>query len=351
MRSLALIARRVVKGGVALSSRMFFWSGVGGGDDGEGVGEVSEGGGLRAGEGRGGSFTLAFFWFCGVGGVVFGGLGFFGEALGVSESPDRCDMKISVITATYEREGTVASACESLAEQSYPDVEWVVVDGNSKDGTLEVIEASERQPDVIVSESDRGIYDALNKGLKLVTGDVVGFLHSDDFYPDSGVLRRVAEAFEDSSVDAVYGDLEYVAERGPEEGEGREGNSGGFRVVRYWKSGEYGRQKFRRGWMPPHPTFFMRRKHYEDFGGFDERHGIAADYDGMLRYLWRERLNAVYIPQVQMRMRLGGMSNRSLGAMWRKSMQDLAVMRAHGLGISTLVMKNLRKVPQFIQRR
>ncbi|MFC5050666.1 glycosyltransferase family 2 protein [Rubritalea spongiae] len=279
-------------------------------------------------------------------------------------------MKLSIITAVYNREDTMAEACKRMAQQDYADIEWVVIDGGSTDGTLDVLKSSARQPDILISESDKGIYDALNKGLKNATGEVIGLLHSDDFYPDSSVLSEVAEVFKDSAVDAVYGDLEYVAER-QEKGERRkekvegaatesqevesengtlktENSNESFRVVRHWSSGEYDRENFKKGWMPPHPSFYMRRKYYEELGGFDLQYKIAADYDSMVRYLWKHKLHAKYLPKVLMMMRTGGVSNRNLKNIIQKSKEDYSVMLKNGLGVSTLLWKNFSKIPQFL---
>ncbi len=247
-------------------------------------------------------------------------------------------MKISIITACYNREATIEKCVASLATQTHPDIEWIVVDGGSSDRTLEVLGRAARLPDVLISERDDGIYDALNKGLSKASGEVVGFLHSDDFYPNDDVLTSVAERFEDSSVDAVYGNLEYVYAHQPQ------------RVLRSWKSEAYARDRFATGWMPPHPTFYMRRRHYEELGCFDPSYEIAADYESMLRYLWTHQLHALHMPKVLMRMRAGGVSNRSLGNMLRKSGEDLRAMKVHGVSRFALIRKNLSKLPQFFRR-
>lgn len=191
----------------------------------------------------------------------------------------------------------------------------------------------------MVSEPDEGIYHALNKGLSLASGDVVGFLHADDFYADPEVLTRVAEAFADDSVDAVYGDLVYVNKSDPD------------KVIRYWKAGHFEFSKLARGWMPPHPTFYVRRTVYERFGGFDTSFHIAADYDCMLRMLSQANLNVRYIPEVLVKMRVGGKSNRSLKNILIKMNEDARALKKNGVGgLGTLVGKNLSKVPQFFRR-
>ena len=248
-------------------------------------------------------------------------------------------MKISVITATWNCATTVGQAIESVLSQSHPAVESLVIDGDSTDGTLGVLESYRQRLSVLISESDHGIYDALNKGIKHATGDVVGFLHADDVFENSHVLAKVAAAFQDPTVDAVYGDLVYVQHDDINQ------------VIRYWKSGLYDETALSRGWMPPHPTFYVRRSVYERLGGFDTRYRIAADYDSMLRFLAVAKIRAVYLPEVLVRMRAGGLSNRSLKSIIRKSREDFDVLRRNKVGgVWTLLQKNLRKVSQFWQR-
>ena len=245
-------------------------------------------------------------------------------------------MKISVITAVYNNRATVAAALDSALAQTHDDVELVVIDGGSTDGTLEVLRGYGQRIAVLVSEPDRGIYDALNKGIRLAGGAVLGFLHSDDLYADAGVLRRVAGAFADADVAAVYGDLLYVRKDAPE------------RVVRTWRAGRFAPERLARGWMPPHPTFYARREAYAELGGFDTRYRIAADYDCMLRFLGRAGMRVDYIPEVLVKMRVGGASNRSLGNILRKSAEDYRALKANGVGgLPALAWKNLSKLPQF----
>lgn len=245
-------------------------------------------------------------------------------------------MKISVITAVYNNRTTIAAALDSVLAQSHDDVELVVIDGGSTDGTLEVLGGYSDRVGVLVSEPDRGIYDALNKGLRLASGEVVGFLHSDDLYADTEVLRRVAGAFSDVEVSAVYGDLLYVRKEAPE------------RVVRTWRAGQFTTALLARGWMPPHPTFYARRSVYEALGGFDTHYRIAADYDCMLRFLGRGGIRVDYIPEVLVKMRVGGASNRSLANILRKSAEDYRALKTNGVGgLTALAWKNLSKLPQF----
>ena len=248
-------------------------------------------------------------------------------------------MKISVITAVYNRAETIAEAVKSVHQQTYPNVEHVVVDGASSDGTLAILQnlALELNDFILVSEPDKGIYDALNKGMSHSTGDIIGLMHSDDFFADDLVLERVAKAFADDKVDAVYGDLMYVSKDNPS------------RVIRHWRAGEFRPSKLKRGWMPPHPTLFLRRRVLDRLGGYDTHYQIAADYDCILRYFGQGQINATYIPRVLVKMRLGGESNRSLSRIFRKSKEDyLALRRNHIGGLWSLVLKNVRKIVQFL---
>lgn len=248
-------------------------------------------------------------------------------------------LTVSVVTAVFNRVDTVGQALASVQAQTWPAVEHIVVDGASTDGTLDVLQAQRERIAVLVSEPDDGIYDALNKGLALASGDVVGWMHSDDFYANDGVLEQVARAFADPNVDGVYGDLDYVAKDAPD------------RVIRHWRSGDYDSRRLGYGWMPPHPTLFLRRSVIERWGGFDTSFRIAADYEAILRYLGRGRIRLAYVPEVLIKMRVGGESNRSLARIARKSLEDYRALRANGVGgLGALAWKNLGKLPQFFVR-
>lgn len=248
-------------------------------------------------------------------------------------------MKISIITAVYNREATIAQAISSMRSQTYENVEHLVIDGASTDRTLAAIEGARHERMRLVSEPDKGIYDALNKGVGLATGDVVGLMHSDDFFAHSEVLTKVAAAFSSADVLAVYGDLDYVMAEDD------------TRVVRHWRSGTYSPKKLRRGWMPPHPALFLRREVFKRHGLYNTSFRVAADYDAILRYFSREDLHPVYIPEVLVKMRLGGASNRSLGQILRKSREDYRALRMNGIGgLSALAWKNLSKLRQFAIR-
>ncbi|WP_315819871.1 glycosyltransferase family 2 protein [Paraflavitalea speifideaquila] len=219
------------------------------------------------------------------------------------------NMKITIITATYNSASTVRDTLESVACQGYHPIEHIIVDGLSIDNTLDIVKEFPHVAQV-VSEKDMGIYDAMNKGVRLATGEVVGILNSDDFYDNQGVISQVMTAFNDPLVDVVYGDLQYVKKNDV------------YVVTRNWKSGQYKRRYFYYGWMPPHPAFFVRRKIYDEVGLFNTDLRSAADYEMMLRILVRNNASASYIPNVLVKMRSGGMSNASLKNRLRANRED-----------------------------
>jgi glycosyltransferase len=248
-------------------------------------------------------------------------------------------LKVSIITAVFNREETVGQALASVAAQEYQDVEHIVIDGASTDSTLSEVRKFVRPGMVIISEPDNGIYDALNKGIMAATGDVVGVVHSDDYFASPSVLESVAQKFSDTGADAVYGDLDYVSARDTE------------RIVRHWQAGYYSRRKLARGWMPPHPTLFVRREVIDRLGGYDTNYRISADYEAILRWFGSGGITPAYIPEVLVKMRVGGESNRSLERILRKTHEDYLALRSSGIGgIGALAWKNLSKLPQFIKK-
>jgi len=296
-------------------------------------------------------------------------------------------VKISVITTSLNACGTIRDCLESVEGQTFPFVEHIVVDAASTDGTLEILNeykkdskqsaVSSRQYEEsefrMISEPDRGIYEGMNKGLRLATGDVVGILNADDMYPGPDVLEKVARVFEDENVDSCYGDLVYVKDkfsagsrqlaeefRGQEELPEFRGhvtstcprNSEDSKVVRYWKSGEFDPRKFYRGWMVPHPTFFVRRSVYEKYGYFNLDMGTAADYELMLRFLVKNRISTVYLPEIIVQMRTGGASNVTFRSRLDANRMDRKAWEVNGLKPYpwTLLMKPLRKVGQWVSR-
>ena len=245
-------------------------------------------------------------------------------------------VQISVITVTKECAATVNDCLASVAAQTWPHREHVVIDGASQDGTLALLEARRTQLAVLMSEPDQGTYDALNKGLARAQGDVIGFLHADDVFADDQVLSQVAAAFADPAVMAVYGDLQYVDKADV------------TRVIRHWRSAPFTPGRLARGWMPPHPTLYLRRSVYDRLGRFDTHYRIAADYDFMLRLFSQPDVVSVYLPHVLVKMRVGGASNRSLANILRKSTEDWRALRQNRVGgLGALALKNLSKLEQF----
>jgi glycosyltransferase involved in cell wall biosynthesis len=247
---------------------------------------------------------------------------------------------ISVVTATRNCLDSIRDCIESVASQSWSSRQHIVVDGASTDGTLAVLQTYRHQLAALHSAPDNGIYDALNKGIALSTGEIVGFLHADDVYASPNTLARIAACFQDPSVCAVYGDLQYVK---------RDNLS---QTVRHWKTRPYSATRLAWGWMPPHPTLYVRREWYQRIGGFDTSFRIAADYLSIRRLFSDPAFHALYIPEVLVSMRLGGMSNKSIRNIVRKSAEDWRVLRetrGGSLGgVGALVWKNLSKLGQFI---
>jgi len=209
-------------------------------------------------------------------------------------------MKISIVTAVYNRSATIADAIESVVAQTYPDIEYITVDGLSNDGTEEVISQFSDSISIQIRESDNGIYDALNKGIEAATGDVVGFLHADDMFASDHATQWIADAFADDAYDAVFGYLIYVDGKDPS------------KIVRYWTTNRYSRSRFRRGWMPPHPTVYVRKEIYDKLGMYRTDLGSSADYECMIRLMYKHKIRVGYVPKIIIKMRTGGQSNASL---------------------------------------
>lgn len=248
-------------------------------------------------------------------------------------------MKISVVTAVMNGRATLPRMMDSLLGQSHLDVEHVVQDGGSTDGTVGYLQEAGHPNMALVSAPDSGIYDAINAGIRRAAGDVIGLLHADDHLAAPDILAKVADTLHDPAIDGVYGDLQYVA---------RDDET---RVIRHWRAGPYTRTKLKTGWMPPHPTLYLRREVFDRAGLYDTSYRIAGDYEAMLRFLTTGGVRLAYIPRVMVRMKIGGVSNRSFAHMIRKSREDYRAIRRHNMGgIGTLMAKNLSKLPQFGMR-
>lgn len=245
-------------------------------------------------------------------------------------------MKVSIITVSFNSEKTLRDTLDSVAKQEYKEIEHVLIDGGSTDNTLKIATEFPHLSKVI-SEKDDGFYDAINKGLNQVKGDIIGILNSDDFYADNQVISDVVSSFFKEDIDLLYADLWYV--------DGITTN----KVIRNWKSGKYSEGAFLRGWMPPHPTFFVKKRVYEKYGLFNLDLGSAADYEIMLRFIHKEQLRLSYLPRIIVKMRTGGMSNASLSNRLKANLMDRKAWTVNGLTPKwyTLYLKPLRKIPQY----
>ena len=244
---------------------------------------------------------------------------------------------ITIITANYNFADTLSDCIESVISQTQSP-EYIIIDGASSDATPAILDQYKDRLTKVISESDRGMYDGLNKGIKLATGEIIEILNADDFYPSNDVLAKVIDAFEDTDIEACYGDLVYVDSMDIK------------KVVRYWRAGDYDQQKFLHGWMPPHPTLFIRRSIYERYGVFNLELGTAADYELILRFLLKQKIRAVYIPEVLVHMRTGGMSNVSIWNRLKANQMDRKAWEVNELKPYpwTLIAKPLRKLKQWI---
>lgn len=246
--------------------------------------------------------------------------------------------KISIVTIAYNSENTIEDTIKSVVSQDYPNLEYIIIDGASKDNTMEIVNRYKEKISIIVSEPDKGIYDAMNKGVSLATGDIVGILNSDDFYANNHVISSIAKAIGNN--DAIYADLVYVSQENTN------------KIIRKWVSGSYKEGAFKKGWMPPHPTFFLRKKIYEQYGTYNLQLKSAADYELMLRMIHKHKIKVTYLSEIITKMRVGGQSNASLKNRIAANKEDRLAWKINGLtpGPLTLTMKPLRKISQFIKK-
>ncbi len=246
-------------------------------------------------------------------------------------------MKISIITITLNSAKTVEQTIKSVVNQSYNNIEYIVIDGRSTDDTLKIIDGYKSNIAHLVSENDDGLYYALNKGIALATGDVIGFLHSDDFYIDSYVIEKVASVFDKEKCDALYANLYYVNQNNTDV------------IVRKWRSGPYHENSFLNGWMPPHPTFFAKRDCFHKYGSFNLDFKTSADYELMLRFIYKHKIKLSYLNEFIIKMRMGGQSNVNAKNRVLANIEDRKAWEVNGLkpGLFTLFLKPLRKISQF----
>jgi glycosyltransferase involved in cell wall biosynthesis len=247
-------------------------------------------------------------------------------------------LKVTIITVTYNAEKYLEDCIRSVLGQTYPNIEYLIIDGGSKDGTVRIIRNYENQLASWVSEKDGGMYDALNKGMGMATGEVIGILNSDDMLYDDTVIEKLVKKFEQEKTDAVYGDLVYVDAHQSD------------RIIRTWKGQSYRRSRFRWGWMPAHPSFYIKRDVVEKYGGYLLEFSSAADYEWMSRLLYKHRVIASYLPHCIVRMRTGGQSNVTWKARWKANQHDRRSMIKNGIPLPALasLLKPLRKLIQYI---
>ena len=245
-------------------------------------------------------------------------------------------MKVSIITATYNSAATVADTLYSIQKQTYPAIEHIIIDGLSNDNTLQIVSGFNHVQQVI-SEKDTGIYDAMNKGITYATGDIIGILNSDDFYPAENIIEEVVKIFNTTNCDALYGDLVFV--------DSVQTN----KIYRKWIAGSYSDQLFLKGWMPPHPTFFVRKEIYNQFGKFNTTLKSSADYELMVRLLYLHKIKVGYLHGTLVHMRIGGQSTKSLSNRLKANYEDYQAWRLNSLKPKwyTLLLKPIRKIKQF----
>jgi len=246
---------------------------------------------------------------------------------------------VSIITPSYNSAKFISQTIESVLSQTYNNIEYIIIDGSSTDGTIEIIKEYQDKITNFVSEPDMGIYDAMNKGIALATGDVIGILNSDDFYVDDSVIEGVVKAFQQYKVDSVYGDLEYVAKENTD------------KVVRFWKSAPFKKGLFQKGWHPAHPTFFVKKNIYEKYGCFNLSYRIAADYELMLRLLEKHQIPSYYVPRVLVKMRVGGESNKGLLNIIRANIESYQSWKDNKLPVNLFMfmLKPISKVFQYFK--
>jgi len=249
-------------------------------------------------------------------------------------------MKISIITVVYNGKAYLKDCIESIINQTHRDIEYIVIDGGSTDGTLEVIGQYNHHITHFVSEKDKGLYDAVNKGINLATGDVVGLLNADDMLAHNDVIEKIVHAFSsNSSIEAVYGDLNYI-------------NPQNNKIIRKWKSGQADSRDIEKGWMPAHPTLYIKRNLFKEYGYYALDLGTAADYDLILKYFHTYKLKALYLPFLMINMRTGGVSNNSFKSLINAFMNDYRALRRNKIPnpIRVILRKKLSKISQFSQK-
>ncbi len=249
-------------------------------------------------------------------------------------------MKVSIITSVFNGKETIEQSINSVLSQTYKNIEYIVIDGGSTDRTQDVIQKYLSQITKIINIPDQGIYYALNKGIEESSGDIIGFLHADDFYTHDKIIQMVVSYMTKYNVDSCYGDLIYVAKNNTK------------KIVRYWKSRILEDGLLKKGWMPPHPTFFVKKEIYNNYGNFNTQLRISADYELMLRFLGKNKISTCYIPEILIAMRTGGISNGGIKSLIKKTSEDYRAWKVNGLdgALYAIPLKKISKIPQFFKR-
>jgi glycosyltransferase involved in cell wall biosynthesis len=246
-------------------------------------------------------------------------------------------IKVSIITATFNCEKSVVNCIKSVNSQQSLNYERIYVDGKSSDNTIKLIEKHEKSKYKLISEPDTGIYDALNKGIKMASGDIIGFLHSDDSFNSSSTVSKIVNRINRDNLDGVYGDLNYINPKHSN------------KIIRKWVSSNFNYSLLKKGWMPPHPTLFLKKEVYLKYGLYDSSFKISADYDFILRILKDRNINIGYLPEVVTNMSIGGASNKNLKNIIIKVKEDYRAIRNNKIGgLTTLFIKNISKLKQFL---
>lgn len=248
-------------------------------------------------------------------------------------------MKVSVITVVHNNEKNIKGCMESVNFQVYDNIEHIIIDGKSTDNTLQIIKENKNPRIKLVSEKDSGIYDAMNKGIQLSSGQIVGFLNSDDLFYDKNAIENIVKVFKEENVDSCYGDLVYVDKDNTE------------KIIRYWKSNDFRISLFKKGWHPPHPTFYVKKEIFEKYGFFDLKYKIAADYALMLKLLLKEKISTFYIPEVIVKMRVGGTSNNSINNIILANYECYRAWKDMDIDVSPMLVirKPFGKIFQYFQ--
>jgi glycosyltransferase len=246
-------------------------------------------------------------------------------------------VRVSIITVVLNNEYSILNAIKCIKDQSYEDIEHIIVDGESTDSTWDVIKSNHYEKMVLIREPDDGIYDALNKGINNASGDIIGILHSDDLFANQFVIQDVVDEFIKNNYEIIYGDLLYTTQKAP------------HKVIRTWIAGKFKKEKLRYGWMPPHPTIFLKSHIFSQIGGYDNKYKISADYKFILQLFLSGNLSWGYIPRVLVIMRMGGLSNRNVSSIIKKTKEDLLVLNETRVGgLLTIFCKNICKIKQFL---